>query len=307
MSRVLIIEDEALLRSSMARGLGKLPGIEVFEAGSMAEAVRLLDAAPPNLVLSDIDLPDRSGIEIFGELGKRSLAVPVVLISAYLKAYGPQIPRHANVEVHEKPVGLEDLRKIVLRRLDVVERPLDSSPFTPADFLQLACMGKHSVVIERKSGGRTTASLVVKDGQVWAAQDEGGIGFEAFRRIIFSPATKGKVECRTLAGEPGEPNVVGGWQELLMNAARLEDEAARSDRLSSSPPSAPAPGTPGPSTGDGFDEVWEEGVSALLGRNLPMALHAFLRAGAIRPGDRRVEANVNRLREMGVTLDTKRP
>ena len=158
MSRVLIIEDEAVLRSSMARGLGKLPGLEVFEAGSMDEAARLLDKARPDLVLSDIDLPDRSGIEIFGELGKRSIQAPVVLVSAYLKAYGPQIPRHANVEVHEKPIGLDELRKIVLRRLEHVVPPADASPFTSVDVLQLACMGRHSVVIERKNAGRTTAT-----------------------------------------------------------------------------------------------------------------------------------------------------
>ena len=302
MSRVLIIEDEAVLRSSMARGLGKLPGIEVLEAGSMTEASRLLDSFPPDLVLSDIDLPDRSGIEIFGELGKRSLPAPVVLISAYLKAYGPQIPRHANVEVHEKPVGLDDLRQIVLRCLRAVEPAADASPFTPADFLQLACMGKHSVVIERKAGGRTTATLVVKDGQVWSARDDGGAGFDAFRRVIFSPVGSAKVECRTLTEAPGEANVAGGWQALLMDAARLEDEATRDG---SSTPHVPAPAGPKPGAlpSDGFDEAWEEGVNALLERDLPVAMRAFLRAGAIRPGDRRVEANVNRLRELGVMPD----
>ena len=306
MSRVLIIEDEAVLRSSMARGLGKLPQVEVFEAGSMSEAARFLDSAPPDLVLSDIDLPDRSGLEVFGELGKRSLSIPVVLISAYLKAYGPQIPRHANVEVHEKPVGLEDLRKIVLRRLGNFETPVDSSPFTPADFLQLACMGRHSVVIERKSGGRTTATLFVKDGQVWSARDEAGTGSEAFRRIIFAPLTNAKVECRTLVEDPGEPNVAGGWQSMLLDAARLEDEAARpggpSPAASGVGPALRSPGLP---SGDGFDEVWEEGVSALLDRNLPAALELFLRASSIRPGDRRVEANINRLRELGVAAGTR--
>ena len=41
MALVLLIEDEAMLRGSMARGLARLPGVEVAEAGSLEEALAL--------------------------------------------------------------------------------------------------------------------------------------------------------------------------------------------------------------------------------------------------------------------------
>ena len=59
MARVLVLDDEAVLRTSMARGISKLSGVEVLEAGSLAEAEEVLDRTPPALVIADIDLPDR--------------------------------------------------------------------------------------------------------------------------------------------------------------------------------------------------------------------------------------------------------
>lgn len=288
MPRVLIVEDEAVLRTSMARGLRKAASLEVDEAGSLDEAVVFLDASPPDLVLSDIDLPGRSGIEILGELGVRGLKVPVIFVSAYLKAYGAQIPRHADVEVREKPVGLEELRQLVARRVGPSGPAAEASPFSAADFVQLACLGRHSVVIEKRRGAALDGAIVVSSGEVWSARlaaergPEGLDGVESLRRLLFEPGAV--VTCRTLRGSPGERNVNGGWQELLLEAARIEDEDGQ----------APPEGR------DPFDEAWEEGVAALLRKDYPAALGFFRRADSVRPGDRRVEANLTRLREMGV-------
>lgn len=55
--RVLILEDETVLRASMARGLAKLPA-QIDEAGTLAEAIAQLDRALPDVIVSDLDLPD---------------------------------------------------------------------------------------------------------------------------------------------------------------------------------------------------------------------------------------------------------
>lgn len=147
MTRVLVIEDERTLRTTVARGLAKIPGVEVVEAATMEEAVRALNLGPPSVILSDIDLPDRSGIEILGELGRRGMKVPVIFVSAYLRAYRSQIPPHADVEIHEKPVALDELRNLVRRRIGRVSSP-PPSPFGVIDYFQLACMGRRSVIID---------------------------------------------------------------------------------------------------------------------------------------------------------------
>src|SRR5690606_31862269 len=107
MSRVLVVEDEETLRNAMVRGLAKLSGVEALGAGSIAEALTVVDGGAPDVVVSDLDLPDRPGLELIGELGRRGIRCPITFVSAYVRAFSAQIPRHAGVRVLEKPVPLE--------------------------------------------------------------------------------------------------------------------------------------------------------------------------------------------------------
>lgn len=303
MPRVLIVEDEPMLRASMARGIGKLPGIEVAEAGSLEEALRAIDEQAPRLVLSDIDLPDRSGIEILGELGRRGIHVPVVFISAYLSAYRSQIPPHADVEVREKPISLEDLRRLVTERTGVLGT--EAAPFTAADYLQLSCLGRHSVRIEVEMPEGGLGRITVRAGEVWAAADREGTGVAAFERVVLAPP--GRVECRTLREDAGPRDVHGDWERLLLEAARRADEARASGRQAQAmapPDEAPAAESPAAPAGDGeFEAAWNDGVEALLAKDYAAALRCFRTAARARPEDGRVRANLDRLRVLGYTED----
>jgi CheY-like chemotaxis protein len=321
MARVLILEDEDVLRTSMARGLRKLQSLEVVEAGTMAEAVRSLEGSPPDLVFSDIDLPDRTGIEILGELGKRGLRPPIVFISAFLKAYGPQIPRHADVEVLTKPVSIEQLRELARRRLPGAAATAQAAPFSFVDYVQLACMGKHSVQVELLRGARRAGLLRVVAGEPWSAEMDGATGREAFRRMVVDRECT--VQCGALRGAPGTRDLDAGGEALLLDTAREVDEAAReaSPSAGKAPPAAPpaqpraarsGPPAPAPAAAPAaarpsspeesqrFDELWDEALTALLSKELERALALFREAARLRPGDKRVEANLARLRDLGV-------
>lgn len=224
MDLVLLIEDEPVLRSSMARAIAKLPGVEVADVGTVSAALVVIDARPPTMIVSDIDLPDRSGIELVGELGRRSLQIPILFVSGYLKAYGAQIPPHANVDVREKPVQLEELRAIVQSRLGHSMRAVEHAPFAVADYVQLACIGRHSVVIDVESGGEN-GRIIINNGLVWTAVDPKGDGVEAFRRLAF--ARDAVTRVRTLREDPGPQTMFGSWESVLLNAARIEDEETR--------------------------------------------------------------------------------
>lgn len=280
---VMIVEDEAVLRVSMARGLARLPGIEVTEAGSLNAAVALLDERQPSLILSDIDLPGRSGLEMLGELASRHLSIPIVFISAYLKAYGSQIPRHANVDVREKPIGLAELRELVLKHVSAT--PPAAEPFEVTDYVQLACMAQRSVVIEIADAAKKPhGQIVVCSGAVWSARDEQGEGEEAFRRLVTSAGLS--VHCLPLRGVPPTRDVHHDWEGLLLDAVREEDEARRDE-------------PPAPIATASFEELWQRGVTSLREKNYPAALAAFVEANRLRPGDWRVRANLERLRQLG--------
>jgi DNA-binding response OmpR family regulator len=323
MARVLIIEDEAVLRSAMARGIAKLPGVTVVEAGTLQAALECLDAQPPGMIISDIDLPDRSGLELLGELGRRRLRVPVLFVSAYLKAYAAQIPPHADVDVREKPVELDELRALVENRLAAGAQE-DEAPFGPADYLQLACLGHRSVVIDVESE-QAKGAIVVHQGTLWAAHDAQGTGEGAFRRLAFLPGAA--VRARVLKEPPGARTIHEGWEQLLIDTARRKDEEIHSQReisieeidldpdfssdLDVAPPAPPLPRAPaqtlpsiadppdGVAPTDGFDAAFEAGVEALLGRDHARAYEAFTLADVLRPGDSTVVANLERLRQLG--------
>lgn len=303
MARILVIEDEGVLRGAMVRGLAKLPGIEVADAGDLTEALISIDQQAPELILSDLDLPDRSGIELIGELAARGLSIPIVFISAYLEAYGARIPPHAGVRVLEKPVGLEELRALVLEQLSGTDSPDATSPFSAVDYLQLAGMGGHSVEISVTGPGAQGGSIFVQRGQVWHAEDADGEGREALTRLVnLKPA---RAACHTSKGSPARRTVEGRWEELVLEAARCADESARDaggeapdfDLDTAFAPDAGPSETPEPH--DGFDLAMERGLEALLDKDYRAARSAFLDAQNIRPDDRVVEANIQRLLEMG--------
>ena len=316
MSLVLIVEDEALLRSSLARGLARLEGIDVVDAPSVEDALALIDERAPDLIISDIDMPERIGIELIGEIGKRGLAVPIIFVSAYLEAYGAMIPRHANVEVLEKPVELAEIRSLVLAKLG--ERSSGGSdPFTAVDFLQLAGIGRRSVVVEATWEDGRTGSIMICDGQVWSAETESAVGVEAFAQIAW--ADDARVRCHTVTGPPPERTLEGTVEGLLMASAQTKDELARDSgeepdfldralRYSSAPPppsaleavAAEAVLEPAPAEPDrAFERHLDAGVMALLSRDYPQAWNEFSAANALQSDHPVVQTNLERLSQLG--------
>jgi CheY-like chemotaxis protein len=336
MHQLLILEDEELLRASVRKGLSTLPSLEIVDVGTFAAALAAIDEVPPDLVLSDLNLPDRSGIELLAELQDRNLAVPVVFMSAYLESFRGELSQHPYVDVLEKPVSMESLRELVGRRLEMLDRSAAALPFGVPDYLQLAGMGRHSVVIEALDQGHALGQIIVYRGDLWSATDRRGRGQDAFARL--ATAEDVRVVCRTLRGQPKEGRMFErSWESMLLDAVRLKDEAERgggafgtmtdlsaaadaavsneddwaalddgwidADPDPASAPAAPPaeqPDEPTPRVGgETFESLLEEGLDALLERDHASAAQAFLAARELRPDDGRVTANIERLRALG--------
>src|SRR6202049_4112574 len=80
--RVLVAEDEALIRLDWAEML-KEEGYEVVgEAGDGQEAVELADSLKPDLVIMDVKMPRRDGIDAASEIASKRIA-PIVVLTAF--------------------------------------------------------------------------------------------------------------------------------------------------------------------------------------------------------------------------------
>ena len=79
--RVLIVEDEPDIRDLVVFHLER-EGYQVAQCRSGPEALRLARATPPDLVLLDLMLPRRDGIEVLTALRKRRVPTPVFILTA---------------------------------------------------------------------------------------------------------------------------------------------------------------------------------------------------------------------------------
>ena len=117
-SRILVVEDDPGMRTLILRVL-KENGYEGTSARDGREMAALLAARPFDLVLLDVMLPGRSGLDLCRDIRKTS-AVPIIMVSAR----GDEIDRVVGLEVGAddyvpKPFGAKELLariRAVLRR-----------------------------------------------------------------------------------------------------------------------------------------------------------------------------------------------
>lgn len=124
MSSILVVDDEATIRDILRDLLE--PQYEVRAVESVAEAVTLLQEMPFDLVLTDISLPDQSGVELLGIVRQIQPPVPVLIISGIDDdAYARGLTQMGAFGYLVKPFYLDDA-------ISLVERAIESRRFTPA-------------------------------------------------------------------------------------------------------------------------------------------------------------------------------
>lgn len=84
MTRILIVEDHALVREAMAHTLARLePGTTCVETSGSEGALAVLEQDSDwDLAVVDLMLPDLSGFSLLGVLAKRFPEIPTVVVSA---------------------------------------------------------------------------------------------------------------------------------------------------------------------------------------------------------------------------------
>lgn len=126
MARILIIEDDDLLRGVLARSL-EMCGHSIVQASNGQEGLDLYRAAPSDLVITDLVMPVKEGVETIVQLRQRAPQLPIIAMSGGV----------ANSNVY-----LTIAAKIGARRVL-------AKPFTPRQLLDAV-----DEVLSIKKGGR---------------------------------------------------------------------------------------------------------------------------------------------------------
>ncbi len=112
MARVLIVDDEAPIRRVLRVKLEQ-SAFEVEEAGDGAQAIEQLDRTTFDLVVADIVMPNRDGLEVIMHLRKKAPGAKVIAISAPGNQLYLDVARSLGADhVFTKPFELAELARV---------------------------------------------------------------------------------------------------------------------------------------------------------------------------------------------------
>jgi len=108
-ARILVVEDEEALVAGLEYALAR-EGYELLLARDGQAALELLRATAPDLVLLDVMLPKRSGLDVLAALRREGRSVPVILVTAK----GTELDKVKGLDLGAddyvtKPFGLSEL------------------------------------------------------------------------------------------------------------------------------------------------------------------------------------------------------
>src|SRR5437667_221160 len=118
MPSLLVIDDEESVRYSF-RYVFEEDGVQILTAGTAAEGLELFHAHDPDVVVLDIQLPDRSGMEVFRDLQDLDRKRPVVFITAHgTTETAIEAMKQGAFDYLVKPVDLDRLSGLLGRAFD---------------------------------------------------------------------------------------------------------------------------------------------------------------------------------------------
>ncbi len=165
--RVLIADDHAIVRKGIRALLATEPDIEVVgEAGDGAEALGLVQALGPDVVLMDLVMPKLDGIEATRQIAAKQPGSRILVLTSFaaddkvfpaikagalgylLKDSEPEVLVDAIHQVHQGQPSLEPsiARKVLLELAQPPKQALTPDPLTAreVEVLRLVAQGKYN-------------------------------------------------------------------------------------------------------------------------------------------------------------------
>lgn len=117
--RIIIVEDEVKIRTAMGRLIEDVTGHKVIgEAKSGKEGLELFFKYRPDLIITDIRMPEMDGLEMLKALHEKGIPFHAVILSGYAEFdYARQAMALGVNDYLLKPVSVEDVKEL-LERLD---------------------------------------------------------------------------------------------------------------------------------------------------------------------------------------------
>ncbi len=233
---VLIVDDEALFRRSLADGLlsaGEQHGFVIRTAYNGREAIAVIENEPVDLVLTDLRMPQFDGLQLIAWMISTRRAIPTVVMTAVPSIEARAMLRECGVfSMLQKPVDLLEVEQCIVRELSAKRARLEGIALVA--YLQLLSMERSTSVVTIRSRGRV-GWLEIDNGDLVGAAFEELEGPEAAYALVGLPeVTIEMVERASI----DDPKIRVGLSGVILESLRLRDERERgAKRLTSRPPS----------------------------------------------------------------------
>jgi DNA-binding NtrC family response regulator len=212
MPRILVVDDEPGVQESL-RMLLKSEG-DVSIAGDVEAALREISLATPDLIMLDLVMPGRSGLDLLAVLAERDVRAPVIVLTATntVNAAVEAMKRGA-ADFITKPFELDELRIKVRQKLKTreLEQEVERLRDEVEDRQQMGRMVGRSEVM--RTIFRTVERIAKAEATVLVT-GESGTGKELIARAIheYSPRSEGPfiaVNCGAIPSDLIESELFG--------------------------------------------------------------------------------------------------
>jgi CheY-like chemotaxis protein len=231
--RILFVDDDEDFLKMISELFSPMGGgaWQIHTAQSHAQALEMLKRERMDLVVLDIGMPVMDGFQFLRLLGRAHPSQQVVMLTGHAtEEHRKTSQENGALLLLEKPLKGEEFEAL-FAALNAVAGSGSQTGFRGMmrqvglqEVLQMECLGKKSSILEifsDRGGGR----IYICDGAIVHA-DAGGIEGEAALYGLLG-LTNGDFNLQVFK-EPPRRTIEGPWEFLLMEAARLVDEAAGS-------------------------------------------------------------------------------
>ncbi|MES9991625.1 MAG: sigma-54 dependent transcriptional regulator [Candidatus Thiodiazotropha sp.] len=222
---VLLVEDDEIMRMSLVDRL-HLESIPVRAVGDTASAKKELQKGGVDLVVTDILLPDGTGIELFSEISNNFPGIPVILMTAYGDISDAVATVKAGaLDYLTKPFDINDFIQSVTHQLSSIS---DIQLRAGADGAEInhfkpgsGCLGKSSAMRKIE---RLVARLKESDSSVLLT-GESGVGKEVVANLLHQNSLRSScpmvsVNCAALPSTLIESELFGHEKGAFTGASQ---------------------------------------------------------------------------------------
>ncbi|MFO1488844.1 MAG: response regulator [Verrucomicrobiota bacterium] len=244
---LLVDDDEAFSGLFKDFLINHQPGAWIVHtADHYGPALTCLKEHRIDLIVLDLNMPVMDGLQLLSLIKRTHPAIPVVMFTGVATAENrASALKNGAALFLDKTEVAGDLKKIYAALDSIAAAPTEGfrgmlRQVGLPDVLQMECLNRKSSVLE-VSASSETGRIFIEDGSVIHAESHTQQGEPALFQLLA--LSGGEFQLKPFT-KPPRQTIDGHWESLLMEGARLRDEATAKQPAPAAPAAEPEPAPP---------------------------------------------------------------